>query len=149
LSGGLLAQKLGEKDPRNYSRICRYGSLIAWPCLIVGLTTDNFLLSIAMLFMKITFGESFWAPNLAMIKDSCKASEFGSFLGVYQAICFMSGAITTIVAGLLVNTMGFGATAVGLGKVIAGVTSVGYAGAILCWWRVGKLLNKKAGEEVK
>merc|ERR1712070_706872 len=111
---------------------------------MVGLTTDNFMLSIAMLFMKTLFGESFWAPNLAMIKNACKPSEFGSFLGVYQAFCFISGALTTIIAGLLVNTMGFGATAVGLGKVIACVTSVGYGGSILCWWKVSKLLNKKA-----
>jgi MFS family permease len=81
LSGGIIAERFGRKSPRNYAKICALGSLIAWPCMVVGLTTTNFHLAIAMLFCKYAFGENHWAPNLQMIKNSCKSTELGSYIG--------------------------------------------------------------------
>ena len=65
VSGGVLAEKIGHKDPRNYARICLAGALLTWPC-VVGRTliTNNFGLAIAALFGSYIFGENFWSPNL-------------------------------------------------------------------------------------
>jgi nitrate/nitrite transporter NarK len=34
ISGGLLADKFGPKNPKAYSQICIWGSLLAMPCFI-------------------------------------------------------------------------------------------------------------------
>ena len=39
LAGGFLASKYGEKNPRNYARICLFGTMIAWPATVIGVTT--------------------------------------------------------------------------------------------------------------
>lgn len=64
ISGGLIAEKIGKRDPRNYSRICSVGAMIAWPCMVTGLLTKNFWVAIACLFGKYAFGENYWSPNL-------------------------------------------------------------------------------------
>ena len=145
ISGGVIAEKIGHKDPRNYSRICWIGAAVAWPCaMLMVLTTNNFWLSIAMLFARYAFGENYWSPNLYMIQKSCKPSEFGSYIGAYQFFNIIAGCISTIGVGFLVNNMGFGQTPKGLGRVIAGVASIGYAGSILAWWKAGNLLKRKS-----
>ena len=65
VSGGVMAEKWGKKS---YARICWLGSALAWPFCVLGLlTTYNFGLAIAMLFLRYLLGENYWAPNLSMI----------------------------------------------------------------------------------
>ena len=35
ISGGVIAEKIGNKNPKNYSRICWIGAAIAWPCSLI------------------------------------------------------------------------------------------------------------------
>ena len=149
LSGGFMAEKIGKRDPRNYARICAIGSLIAWPCLVVGVTSNNFWVAICMLLCRYAFGENYWSPNLQMLKNSCKSTEFGSYIGVYQFFCIMAGCFATIGTSYAANSLGYGQTAAGLGKVIASVVSIGYSGSIACWWLAANLLKKRADSALK
>ena len=149
LSGGVLAEKYGKKDPRNYARICAIGALIAWPCMVIGVMTTNFNLAIAMLFCRYTFGENFWSPNLQMIKNSCKSTEFGQYIGVYQFFNYLSGCLATLSVGYFSNALGPNKTAAGLGKIIAFSVSIGYGGSILCWWKVGNILKRRKDKAKK
>ena len=68
ISGGLLADKFGPKNPKAYSRICIIGSLLATPCFAASvLLTNNFHLAMFLTFLKYLFGECFWSPNITMI----------------------------------------------------------------------------------
>lgn len=68
ISGGVLSERLGPKNHKNYSRIAMAGSALAWPFFtLCCLTTGNFWLSIVGMFGKYFLGENYWAPNLAML----------------------------------------------------------------------------------
>ena len=124
------------------------GALIAWPC-VIGRTmiTGNFWLAIACLFGSYAFGENFWSPNLQMIKKSAKPNEFGKLLGAYQFFNITAGCLTTLSVGFVANSLGWGKSVVGLGRIIAVFNSIGYLGAIFSWWRAGKLLKEKEDRE--
>ena len=82
-----------------------------------------------------------------MIKKSCKPDEFGKLLGAYQFFNITAGCLTTLRVGFVANSLGWGKTTVGLGRVIAAFNSIGYVGAIISWWRAGKLLKEKEDRE--
>ena len=112
------------------------------------LQTGNFWLAIAGLYARYAFGENYWSPNLYMIQKSCKPNEFGKYVGVYQFFNIFAGCFATLGMNFLINNLGWGQTAAGLGRVIAGTASIGYLGSILSWWRAGNLLKKREEEKL-
>jgi uncharacterized membrane protein YeiH len=68
VGGGILSDKLSVNNPRAYSQICTFGTLICLPFLLVTLLfSKNFYLAIFMLTLKCIFGENHWSPNITMI----------------------------------------------------------------------------------
>lgn len=68
ISGGVLADKFGPKNPKAYSRICMIGSAIAMPAFCMSVLTPNsFALGMIGTFLKYLIGECFWSPNITMI----------------------------------------------------------------------------------
>lgn len=62
--GGLLA----DKFPNSYTKICQYGSLLAWPFFIMSvLLTHNFWLSLSFVALKLLVGDNFWSPNITLL----------------------------------------------------------------------------------
>ena len=78
-----------------------------------------------------------------MIKNSCKSTEFGQYIGVYQFFNYLSGCLATLSVGYFSNALGPNKTAAGLGKIIAFAVSIGYGGSIFCWWKVGNILKRR------
>ena len=140
VSGGVMADRWGKSS---YAKICLWGSALAWPCCVIGLLTTNFNLAIVMLFCRFLLGENHWAPNLSMIQQSCKPKEVGTFISAYQFCNIVAGCISTVVTGTLVNYFGVANSAAGLGKLLAAVSSVGYAGGIYWWWKAGRLFKER------
>lgn len=68
ISGGILADKFIKKNPRTYSDICMWGSLLGWvPFTLSVLLTGNFWVSIAMTAGKYILGENHWSPNMTLL----------------------------------------------------------------------------------
>lgn len=68
MSGGILADKLGAKNPAAYAKICQVASILGWPCMMICLLfSSNFYLSIGMIGAKYLLGEFFWSPNITMM----------------------------------------------------------------------------------
>ena len=68
ITGGILADKFGPKNPKAYSKICMWGSALALPAFVASvLVTNNFYLAMAMTYLKYLIGECFWSPNITMI----------------------------------------------------------------------------------
>ena len=66
--GGVLADKFIKKNPRVYSDICMWGSLLGWPAFTLSvLLTNNFWVSIIFTGFKYLLGENHWSPNLTLI----------------------------------------------------------------------------------
>ena len=66
--GGLLGDKFGQKNPKNYAKICLIGTLLACPFTIAStLIPHNFYLTLSCVIFRILFGECFWGPSMAMI----------------------------------------------------------------------------------
>jgi nitrate/nitrite transporter NarK len=66
--GGVLADKYGPSNPKAYSRICIWGSLLAAPTVIASvLIKNNFYLAMGLFYLDILIGECFWSPNITMI----------------------------------------------------------------------------------
>lgn len=84
ITGGVLADKFGSKNPKDYSRICMIGTAIAWPIYMVSvLTTNNFYLAMGCTYLKYLIGECFWSPNITMIQKSSPPEKFGNYVSVY------------------------------------------------------------------
>ena len=71
ISGGILTDRLGQRSPKNYARICFFGYLIAAPFMIAStLVTGNFQVVLGCIMARVLFGELFWAPSMVMIQNS-------------------------------------------------------------------------------
>lgn len=68
ISGGMLAEKFGVSDPRNYARICILGSLLAlFTQPLSTLVSSNFWVSIILMAARYLLGGGYYSPNLTMI----------------------------------------------------------------------------------
>jgi hypothetical protein len=69
ISGGVLADKFGPKNPKAYSKISLIGSAIAWPFFLGAvLIQNNFYLAMACIYVKYLIGECYRSPNITMIQ---------------------------------------------------------------------------------
>ena len=69
ISGGVLADKYGPKNPKAYSKISLIGSAIAWPFFLGAvLIQNNFYLAMACIYVKYLIGECYRSPNITMIQ---------------------------------------------------------------------------------
>lgn len=67
--GGLMADKFGQKNPLNLSRIAIAGSVLAWPTFLGSvLFTNNLWITIACQNLRYIFGECAWPANISMMQ---------------------------------------------------------------------------------
>ena len=145
LLGGIFSDKLGHKNPKNYSRICIFGSVIAWPFMTAcTLVTNNFNICLACLAMRKLIGDNFWAANLAMMRESTPKGKYANVISAYQFFNFTAGAVSTVMVGSLVNLLKINPVKnpVGIGRIMALMTTIGYLGSILSWIRAGRSFKK-------
>ena len=134
MSGGVLADKLGAKNPGAYAKICQVASILGWPCMMVCLLlSNNFYLSIGMIAAKYLLGEFFWSPNITMMQKAIPSKEFGRYISAYQFIITISGCISSFVVGSLINYFNCGTDQVMIGRILAAVLTFGYLGSAFCW----------------
>ena len=130
-AGGFIADKYGQKNPLNLSRILYLGSLLAWPAFLGGvLLTHNIWLTLLCVNLVFLFGECCWASNMTLMQRANPPEKFGSTVSVYAFFNYFSGSVSAAALGYLINT--FGAT-FGAGKILAIVCSMAYATSIYSW----------------
>jgi hypothetical protein len=134
MSGGILADKLGAKNPAAYAKICQVASILGWPFMMICLLfSSNFYLSIGMIGAKYLLGEFFWSPNITMMQKAIPAKDFGRYISAYQFIITISGCISSFVVGSLINYFNCGTNPVMIGRIVAAVLTFGYLGSAFCW----------------
>ena len=85
--------------------------------------------------------EWFQSANLTMMQQSTPAGKFGSYISVYQVIIILAGCIATSVTGSVVTYLDCSLDPLVLGRVIAGMCTLGYLGSIACWMLAKKHFN--------
>jgi len=69
ITGGTLSDYFSQKDAGAYAKICKIGTIIAWPAFTIAmLANNNFWLAMMGMAGKYIFGENFWSPNVTMIQ---------------------------------------------------------------------------------
>jgi len=125
VGGGLLA----DRFPTKYSKICQYGSLLAWPFFIGSvLLTNNFWLSLSFVALKLLLGDNFWSPNITLLQKNTHADKQGNMVSAYQFLNILAGCLSMVMFGCLAGT-----NPVQIGRNLALFGTVGYLGSAYCW----------------
>ena len=83
--------------------------------------------------MKYALGEIYRSPNVSMIQQSVSPESYGSCISAYNFMLTGAGCLATFTFGTIVNYLKCSHDKVLIGKIIAGMCSVGYLGAITFW----------------
>lgn len=99
---GFIATKIGRK------RSIQFGILLLSSCFLVGGFLQEFSYLFYVLFLLIGCAWAFINVNsLPMVVDICKSKDIGKFTGYYYTFSMSAQIITPIVAGVLLDTIGY------------------------------------------
>ena len=103
---GALASKIGRK------KTILGGVALLATCFVVGyfMTIGATTVTIPMYFLFVLVGLAWAAINvnsLPMVVEMCKGSEVGKFTGLYYTFSMAAQVVTPIVAGALLNNVGY------------------------------------------
>lgn len=119
--GGWLGDRYGSKDPRHYLTASIVGGLVAVPVLIVGYTTDNPTVAVAMLAIPAFLTGLGFGPTFATIQGLVRPQS--------RAMAMSIKLLVQALVGLGLGPFAFGMLSDAL-KPIAGADSVAWV--LLC-----------------
>ena len=97
------------------------------------------MLGVAASFL---LGSTYWGPNITMMQKAIPGTEFGNYISAYQFTITMAACISTAAVGSLITFMNAGSNPVLIGRIIAGMLSIGYGGSIWAWFKAREEFKK-------
>jgi len=139
LVGGLICDKFGKGKPMTKAWVAIIGNLLAWPMFTAAvLCTGNFWFSLTMVVSKYLFGEPWKSPAITMIQNTTKPNKFGNIVSAYQFAYIMSGCLSTVLFGAVLNYFKCAGSAVAIGRILAGFCTVAYLGSSAAFYMAGR-----------
>ena len=139
LMGGIICDKFGAGKPMTKAWVAIIGNLTAWPMFSAAvLLTGNFWLSLAMIAGKYLFGEPWKSPAITMMQNTTKPTKFGNIVSAYQFSYIMSGCLSTVLFGAIVNKLNCAGNAIAIGKILYYFCTIAYLGSSAAFYMAGR-----------
>uniref|UniRef100_A0A7S3CTB9 Major facilitator superfamily (MFS) profile domain-containing protein n=1 Tax=Strombidium rassoulzadegani TaxID=1082188 RepID=A0A7S3CTB9_9SPIT len=137
---GIIGDRFEKRNKMTKAYIGIFGSLIgaiamAGCCLFEGV---GFYTSLAFLAVKFVASEGFMAPTITMMQRTVSPENQGTIVSAYLFFLTMAGCISTVLVGQLANVLGAASNPWIYGKIIYGISLIGYTFSIPCFWLAGK-----------
>lgn len=100
--GGVLADRLGARDPRYKLWVPAVGSLLAIPCWLGTLYAPSLELSLGALFLEYAVAECWFGPTVAGLQSAAPPRAMGLTTGVFSGLTFV-GNLAPYFIGLAIS----------------------------------------------
>mmetsp|Transcript_29150 Transcript_29150/g.38338 ORF Transcript_29150/g.38338 Transcript_29150/m.38338 type:complete len:558 (+) Transcript_29150:197-1870(+) len=101
--GGLLSDRLVERDLRARAWVCAAGSLLAMPFWVAVCLTSNFYVAMFFLFLEYFVACCWFGPSTAILQDALPANVRGVGQGIF-GLAISIGNIAPVMLGTLMTT---------------------------------------------
>ena len=104
LATGYISDKYNAKHFMIKTHIQMFSSIMSIPpVLLCFLTTDNFYVSMAGLFLIYLLSEGWISPSIGMIQECADPSVKGVVIACFLLLCSLCGMLTNVLIGFLLE----------------------------------------------